>query len=104
MRPIKFRGRDLEGKMRSGYYAEDKGYPYIVESHCWHEIYPDTVAQLVGTDKNGREIYEGDVLQYDYNGVHYEYKARLDSCAVADNGCYLLAKQLSAHELKEVST
>lgn len=27
-RQIEFRGRDLDGKMRYGFYAEDYGYPY----------------------------------------------------------------------------
>lgn len=62
---------------------------------------PDDAAQFCGTDKHGKGIYEGDIIQYDYNGVHYEYKARLTPCAVADNGCYLYAKQFAERELKE---
>ena len=71
MRHIKFRGRDVEGKMRFGHYVEDKGYPYIVESHCWHEVATDSVAQFVSYDKNCKEVYEGDVLVDEY-GAEYE--------------------------------
>lgn len=66
MREIKFRGRDLSGKKRFGFYVESGGAPYIIESSTWHEVEPDSVAQLVGHDANGNEVYEGDtVLCYD---------------------------------------
>lgn len=62
MRPIKFRGRDLTGEMRFGHYVTDGGHPYIIEDHVWCEVEPDSVAQLVGYDANGNEVYEGDVF------------------------------------------
>lgn len=61
-RPIKFRGRDLVGKMRFGHYATTGGYPYIIEDVVWFEVEPDSVAQFVGYDCNGREVYEGDII------------------------------------------
>ncbi len=61
-RPIKFRGRDLLGKMRFGHYATTGGYPYIIEDGVWFEVEPDSVAQLVGYDAAGNEIYEGDIF------------------------------------------
>lgn len=62
MRQIKFRGLDLSGKMRYGFYVECSGVSYITENHDGDEVDPDTVAQLVGYDKNGKEVYEGDTL------------------------------------------
>lgn len=64
---------------------------------------PADAVQLVGYDKYRREVYEGDILQADYNGVHYEYKARLTSCAVADSGCCLYKTQLADKEMKIVT-
>ena len=61
-RTIKFRGRDLVGKMRFGHYATTGGYPYIIEGGVWCEVEPDSVAQFVGYDKTGREVYEGDIV------------------------------------------
>ncbi|MBR3747139.1 MAG: hypothetical protein IKP64_00330 [Selenomonadaceae bacterium] len=73
-RPIKFRGRDLVGKMRFGHYATTGGYPYIIEDGVWFEVEPDSVAQLVGYDSDGREVYEGDTIEF--NGG--TYTARLE--------------------------
>lgn len=86
MRQIKFRGRDLSGKYRFGFYAESGDVPYIIENCTWHEVAPDSVAQLVGHDKNGREVYEGDVL---ITRSGFEYQARM------------YPSHLSEHTLKE---
>lgn len=83
MRPIKFRYRDADGK------------PYYKTINL-----PDDAAQLVDRDDNGREVYEGDILCMDYNGVHYEYTAHLSGYATTDNGCYITAKQFASKELK----
>ena len=83
MRPIKFRGRDLAGKMRFGHYAITSGRPYIIEEHVWCEVYPESVAQLVGYDADGREVYEGDeLISVDGN---YEDTAKLISNVCSDD-------------------
>lgn len=103
MRPIKFRGLDIDSGEEvvfdlsdilldvAGSYSEYIGL---------HNIAPESVVQFVGYDKHGREVYEGDILQMDWNGKHYEYKAHLSGYATTDDGCYITAKQFGAKELK----
>jgi len=66
-RPIKFRGRDIDtGEF---VYAElgqvsaeisDEYLSFITDD--MHLVDADTIAQLVGFDRNGREVYEGDTV------------------------------------------
>ena len=83
MRPIKFRGTDiLTGNTAFGYgflYAMgDYGYlvnsnseliPVLVDSDSkFIPVNEKTVAQLVGYDKNGKEIYSDDKIRvYDHS-------------------------------------
>ena len=93
MRPIKFRGRRTDnGELvyGNGIYQDlpvtekELGFvsrTYIIGTEfplvakLWHPVDPDSVAQLVGYDANGKEIYEGDKVTSEvYEG---EYVARL---------------------------
>ena len=66
MREIKFRGTDVyTGEKRYGFYLEDEDGANILDIKNISRAYlvdRDSVAQLVGHDANGEEIYEGDVI------------------------------------------
>lgn len=89
MREIKFRGKRLDnGEWVYGYAAKfaHDSVPVILEDTengiTPRKIIPETVCQFTGLhDKNGREIYEGDIVKWiltmpevGVNGGYEEYE------------------------------
>ena len=87
MKEIKFRGRDLDtGKFVYGDFVHCvpmSSFPGIVDDDgSVHEVYFDSVAQLVGHDSNGKEIYDGDALQCDLDGLEKAVGVGLMACDI----------------------
>ena len=89
MRTIKFRGKRVDnGEWVYGDLLRIHGVPFIYPDPApngWndYEVIPDTVGQFTGLlDKNGKEIYEGYIVEF---GNRIQGRSKV----VFDNGCFM---------------
>ena len=95
MREILFRGkRTANGKWVEGYVFKQRNPANIEESYIRvHEtdfnVIPETIGQYTGlTDKNGRKIFEGDIVEG--NSEYFTYTHPYGK-VVYDGGQYLIS-------------
>lgn len=109
VRKIKFRGKDIDtgewrygylsffytaGRDKNGFILTDKAQIYSQEDGRCYDVLAETVGQFTGkTDKNKKEIYEGDIVRvYSKDGT-FNIVVKWSNDSMGFKACYVDGNQ-----------
>ncbi len=100
-REIKFRAWDfINNRMEYGVNVNDgkpvkKGYQWFLDGNTVHN---SNLEQFTGlTDKNGKEIYEGDIVKGHYDAVHNDKKINIKGVVMFNDASFCISDDLFTH-------